>query len=321
MFKGFCFTVSLLLTSFFAGLLPAESAGAEAAQKSILVTGTSTGIGRNLTETLAAAGHHVYASVRSDEDFAALDALDNVTAVRMDVTRPDDIAAVRALIEARGTGLHGLVNNAGIGDGGAVIDTPIEQQTLVYQVNVEGVYRVTQAFAPLVIESGGRIVTTGSIAGTLAWAGGSAYSGSKHWIEAFTDALAEEMAPQGVSVSVVEPGNYQSHIRRSAVLRGFERVRAAGGEITPDMQAMYEATTARELSYKTPEEVSAAFMHALFHEQPLRRYVVVPNQDEQALVIGRKLQQLLELNQWGPHRYSRDELVAMLDQLLTETSE
>ena len=72
---------------------------------------------------------------------------------------------------------------------------------------------------------------------------------------------------------------------------------------------------------ETPEEVSAAFMHALFHEQPLRRYVVVPNQDEQALVIGRKLQQLLELNQWGPHRYSRDELVAMLDQLLTETSE
>ena len=65
-------------------------------------------------------------------------------------------------------------------------------------VNVEGVYRTTKAFAPLVIESKGRIVTTGSIAGTISWPGGSAYSGSKHWMEAFTDALAGEMEESGV---------------------------------------------------------------------------------------------------------------------------
>lgn len=71
------------------------------------------------------------------------------------------------MIEDKGTGLYGLVNNAGVGGGGVVLETPVENQTFVYTVNVEGVYRTTKAFAPLVIESKGRIVTTGSIAGTI----------------------------------------------------------------------------------------------------------------------------------------------------------
>ncbi|MEL7374465.1 MAG: SDR family NAD(P)-dependent oxidoreductase, partial [Pseudomonadota bacterium] len=178
---------------------------------------------------------------------------------------------------------------------------------------------ITQTFAPFIIESKGRIVTTGSIAGTLSWPGGSAYAGSKHWIEAFTDALAGEMEPLGVSVSVVEPGNYQSHIRRSSVKRMFARIEAAGGEITPEMKAMYKATEERELSYKEPDEVSAAFMHALFAEQPLRRYMVVPSEEEQAMTINVKIEQLLQLNQWGPYSYTRDELVAMLDAAIEDS--
>lgn len=309
--------VSLLL------LLPGLSVVAEPEQKSVLVTGTSTGIGRHLTEALASAGYHVYAGVRKDKDFKALDAMDNVTAVMMDVTDQAQVDAVAAQIRASGTGLYGLVNNAGIGGGGPVLETPIEEQTFVYQVNVEGVYRVTKALAPLVVESGGRIVTTGSIAGTLSWPGGSAYSGSKHWIEGYTDALAAEMAPLGVSVSVIEPGNYQTHIRRNGVQRMLDAVAASGGVITAEMQQMYADTEARELSYKLPDEVTAAFMHALFDEEPLLRYVVVPNAEEQAMTIGGKIQQLVQLNSWGPHSFSRDQLVEMLDQMLagTEASE
>jgi len=293
----------------------------ESADRHVLVTGTSTGIGRNLAETLARKGYKVYAGVRTDEDHAALDAIDNVTAVRMDVTKPEEIAAAVDFIRAQGTGLYGLVNNAGVGGGGPVVDTPVEQQTFVYEVNVEGVYNVTKAFAPLIVESQGRIVTTGSIAGTLSWAGGSAYSGSKHWIEAFTDALAAELAPAGVSVSVVEPGNYRSHIRRSSVQREFDRIEGAGGEITDEMRAMYEATAERELSYKPPDEVSAAFLHALFDDEPLRRYVVVPSAEEQNLTISAKIGQLVQLNQWGPYRYTRDELVEMLDAALAAQGE
>ncbi len=286
-------------------------------QKSILVTGASTGIGRNLTETLAENGYHVYAGARKDADLAELDAIDNVTAVRLDVMKQDQIDAVVGMIKEKGTGLYALVNNAGVGGGGTVVDTPIEDQTFVYDVNVEGVYRVTQAFAPLVIESGGRIVTTGSIAGTLsAFPGFSAYSGSKHWIEAFTDSFATEMEPHGVMVSVVEPGNYKSNIRRSRVARTLEKTKAAGGEITDEMEEAYESTAERELSYKEPDEVSEAFMHALFDENPLRRYVVVPNAEEQEWTIRTKVNELVQLNTWGPYSYSRDELVEMLDEAL-----
>ncbi len=301
-----------------APLVPATALADEPEQKSVLVTGASSGIGRHLAETLAEAGHHVYAGARKDEDLEALNAIDNITAVRLDVTRQDEIDAVVALIEERGTSLYGLVNNAGIGDGGPVVDTPVEVQSLVYEVNVEGVYRVTKAFAPLVMASRGRIATTGSIAGTLAWPGGSAYSGSKHWIEAFTDALAGEMAPHGVSVSVIEPGNYQTHIRRSGVLRRHARVVASGGVITPQMREEYEQTEARELSYKLPDEVTEAFMHALFDDAPLRRYMVVPDADGQAMTIRSKLQRLVELNEWGPYSYSAEELVSMLEQAMAE---
>ncbi len=286
-------------------------------QESILVTGASTGIGRNLAETLAGNGYHVYAGARKDKDLAELNAIDNVTAVRLDVTKQDQIDAVVAMIRENGTGLYGLVNNAGVGGGGGIVDTPVEDQTFVYAVNVEGVYRITKAFAPLVIESKGRIVTTGSIAGTLSWPGGSAYSGSKHWIEALTDALAGEMAPLGVSVSVVEPGNYKSNIRRSSVSRELDKLEAAGGEVTREMKKDYEATAERELSYKEPNEVSEAFMHALFDENPLRRYMVVPNAEEQGWTIGAKIVELVQLNQWGPYSYSRDELVALLDEAMS----
>ena len=285
--------------------------------KSILITGASTGIGRNLAETLAENGYHVYAGARKDKDLAALDAIDNVTAVKLDVTKQDQVDAAVAMIRAKGTGLYALVNNAGVGGGGEVIDTPVENQTFVYAVNVEGVYRTTQAFAPLVIESRGRIVTTGSIAGTIsAFPGFSAYSGSKHWIEAYTDSLAAEMEPLGVEVSVVEPGNYKSNIRRSSVSRGLKQTEAAGGEVTEEMKAAYEKTAARELSYKEPDEVSEAFMHALFNDKPLRRYVVVPNAEEQEITIRTKVNELVQLNTWGPYSYSRDQLVDLLDEAL-----
>jgi len=299
-------------------IVAAPQAVAADTQKSILVTGSSTGIGRHLTETLAGNGYHVYAGARKEKDLAALNAIENVTAVKLDVTQQDQVDAVVKMVTESGTGLYGLVNNAGVGGGGTVVETPVKDQTFVYSVNVEGVYRVTRAFAPLVIESKGRIVTTGSIAGTIsAFPGFSAYAGSKHWIEAYTDSFATEIEPLGVAVSVVEPGNYKSSIRRSSVSRGIEKTKAAGGEVTEEMQKAYQATAERELSYKEPDEVSEAFMHALFDEKPLRRYVVVPNAEEQEATISTKINELVQLNQWGPYSYSRDQLVELLDKALS----
>lgn len=313
----------LLAAIVVSGLLLTAPVQADGHKKSILVTGASTGIGRNLAETLAENGYHVYAGARKEADLEELDAIDNVTAVQLDVTDQSQVDAAVAMIKKKGTGLYGLVNNAGVGGGGNVIDTPIDDQSFVYRVNVEGVYRVTQAFAPMVIEAKGRVITTGSIAGTIAnFPGFSAYAGSKHWVEAWTDSVAAEMEPSGVWVSVVEPGNYKSNIRRSSVSRGLEKLAETGVEITDEMKAQYEATAKRELAMKEPDEVSAAFMHALFDENPLRRYMVVPNEGEQNRTIGTKISELVQLNTWGPYSYTRDELVAMLDaELSGDTAE
>ena len=125
------------------------------------------------------------------------------------------------------------------------------------------------------------------------------------------------MEPLGVMVSVVEPGNYKSNIRRSSATRRMEKARAAGAEITGEMEEAYEKTAERELSYEEPDEVSEAFMHALFDEEPLRRYVVVPNAGEQEWTSHTKINELVQLNTWGPYSYSRDQLVEMLDEALS----
>lgn len=90
--------------------------------------------------------------------------------------------------------------------------------------------------------------------------------------------------------------------------------------MTDEMKQAYEATAERELSYKEPDEVSAAFMHALFDENPLRRYVVVPNAEEQDFTIRTKVNELVQLNEWGPYSYSRDQLVELLDETLAGES-
>ncbi|MEE4277017.1 MAG: SDR family NAD(P)-dependent oxidoreductase [Halieaceae bacterium] len=309
-FSRFLGTLVLFLLS--AGVLSAE------AQKSILITGATSGIGRNLAESLAREGYHVYAGARTDAEMAEMDAVENITALRLDVTLQDEIDAAVETIRESGTGLYGLVNNAGIYDGGPVLETDIDVQTLVYRVNVEGVLRTTKAFAPFIIESKGRIATTGSIAGTVSRQGFAAYSGSKHYIEAFTDALAAELEPMGVSVSVIEPGNYQTHIRRSSMKRAMARTVGAGGVITAEMEKQYKAIEERELSYKKPDEVTMAYKHALFSEKPLRRYVVVPNVDEQRFTITTKIRELVELNRWGPYSYSDEELLSALKAALAQ---
>jgi len=186
----------------------------------------------------------------------------------------------------------------------------------VLNVNVNGVVRVTRAFTPLIVESKGRIVTTGSIAGILSRPGGSAYSMSKHAMEALVDSLAGEMAPAGVQVSVIEPGSYKSMIRRTTGTRIAKNVEAAGGTVTDDMKAMMKAAAEREVTLNEPDAVSDAAMHALFSDEPRRRYMVVPDQFEAELTIKKIISELVQLNEGHEFSYDRDQLVQLLDEAL-----
>ena len=295
----------------------AGHADEHAAQKAVLVTGASSGIGRNITERLASEGYFVFAGARKDADLAELDAIDNVRAVRLDVTSQEDIDAAVETIRQEGKGLYGLINNAGVAVVGPLSQTPDANLHFVFNVNVAGVVRVTRAFAPMIIESKGRIMTTGSISGILSSPTLGVYSMSKHAVEAYTDSLAGEMAEHGVSVSVIEPGNYKSQIRRTTVQRTQKQMQAAGVELTEEERARLEGTAEREMSLKEPDEVSDAFMHALFSNEPKRRYMVVPNEREAELTIRKAIEELVQLNEWQAYSYDRDALVKLLDEALS----
>ena len=286
--------------------LPAEST----APKAVLVTGASTGIGRKITERLAADGYFVYATARKPEDLKALGALKNVQAVPLDVTHPEDIAAAVATITKGGRGLYGLVNNAGIGTAGAIGDMKLEEYDLVMNVNASGPVRMIKAFEPLIIEQKGRIVNIGSISGILASPNLAAYSMSKHAIEALTDSLAGQVDTVGVRVSVVEPGNYNSEIVKNAMAR-------MGADSAAARATGFAARVDRS-NYKQPDEVAAAVEQALSEPDPKRRYMVVPNQEEAEVTIRKQIEQLVQLNEGQPYTYDRATLVKMLDEALAK---
>jgi NAD(P)-dependent dehydrogenase (short-subunit alcohol dehydrogenase family) len=306
----------LLLGLVVLSLQLAPAHAAAESQRAVLITGASTGIGRNMAETLAAEGYFVYAGARKDEDLAELDAIDNIKAVRLDVTRQDHVDAAVALVRAEGRGLWGLVNNAGVAISGPVANLGDDDLEFLFGVNVNGVVRVTREFIPLITESKGRIVTTGSISGILSSGRLPAYSMSKHAMEAFTDSLAAELEPHGVAVSVIEPGNYKSRIRRTASSRVASAIEAEGGDVPEDVQEQIKDMAAYEVELKEPDEVSAALLHAMSATAPLRRYMVVPNEREADITIRKAIEELVQLNAWGPYSYSRDELVKILDEKL-----
>lgn len=293
-----------------------EAASQDVHQNVVLVTGASSGIGRETAELLAAEGFFVYAGARNQEDLDALNAIDNIQAIRLDVTDPDEIAAAVETVKAGGRGLYGLINNAGVAVIAPMIEVTEEDLDFQMDVNVFGPYRVTKAFAPLLIESKGRVLTTGSISGFVVWGFGGPYTMSKHAVEAMTDALAAELAPFGVYVGVVEPGNYKSEIMASMKQRMLDRGYTAEGSLYKQQLAgLLEMPTDRG-QYKEPDEVAEAFLSALTDEHPKRRYMVVPNRGEAEITVRAVIGRLAQLNEDQPYTFSREELIKMLDDAL-----
>lgn len=307
----------VLAVAVLALLSTAALADGHGNKKAVLVTGATSGIGLHIAERLAAEGYYVYAGARKQADMDRLNKMDNIEAVRLDVTSQSDIDAAVGHVRDAGRGLWGVINNAGVFIGGPITDVSIEDTMWLFDVNVFGVYRVTQAFAPLVIESKGRISTIGSISGIGSGRFFSQYSMSKHAMEAFTDTLATEMERFGVEVSVIEPGNYDSKIVETA----YKRMQAKGyfdndSPYAEDLKAFMEWPADRSI-YKAPDDVADAALHAMSSNDPKRRYMTVPNEGEARWAIGTMVRELAQLNDWQAYSFSREELIAMLDEAMS----
>jgi len=320
----------IVLTSIVGALLlllaapgaVAEPTDTEAqAQRAILVTGASTGIGRKIAEDLAQQGYFVYAGARKQKDLDALNQIANIQAVRLDVTIQKEIDAAVETVKKGGKGLYGLVNNAGVYIGGPLIEVDLEELQWLMDINVYGVYRITQAFAPMIIESKGRITNISSISGINTGRFSGHYSMSKHAVEAYTDALALEMEKFDVQVSVIEPGNYNSAIGASAKKRMSGKLSAGQSPYYAEELAEWMGDSWDRGQYKGPGEVSEAATHALFSDKPLRRYMVVPSEPEAAWSIDKVIQELVEFNQWQAYSYSREQLIEKLDAAMKATAE
>lgn len=306
---------AVLVPVLLAGPTPATAQ----AERAVLVTGATSGIGLRMTEVLSSNGFHVYAGARSPEDLARLSAMPNVTSVRLDVTIQEDIDAAVAFVEAEGRGLYGLVNNAGIATMEPIIEMPEEVLDYQLDANLMGPYRVTKAFADLLIEGRGRILNVSSIAGIVTGPFSGAYSMSKHGVEAYTDALAAELARFGVQVAAVEPGNYRSKIVESMVRRMRERGYTGEASRYGSMLDMMAGQPLDRSQYQEPDDVAIAALEFLTVDTPKRRYMVVPNRGEAEVTIRGGLLELVQLNQDQPYAFSRAELVRMLDDALAAT--
>jgi len=242
-----------------------------AGQKAVLVTGASGKLGGAMTKHLSAEDYFVYAGARNDEEIALLNQMRNVRAVKLDVNRPDQIAAAVQTVKEGGAGLYGLVNNAGIFIPGLLTEISEDDFDAVMQVNVYGPYRISKAFAPLLKEQQGRIVNISSTGSVACFPGWGVYCMSKAALEIYTDTLAMELRKDGISVIAMEPGNYGPNEK-------------GGGD---------------------PMDIAKAIEKAIFTDsKPKPRYLVVPKQKDATTAITFQMRRMLQMNH--DHEYSLD---------------
>ena len=182
-------------------------------QLRFLITGVSSGLGRELAEAALAAGHAVAGTVRNTLDAAAFDALhpQNARAVVLDVTHTDDVAPAIAALERDFGPVDVLVNNAGYGHEGTLEESTMAELRRQFDVNVFGAVAMMKAVLPGMRERRfGRIINITSMAGLVGLPGVTYYSGSKFALEGISEALDGEVSSLGIRVTAVAPGSFRT---------------------------------------------------------------------------------------------------------------
>jgi NAD(P)-dependent dehydrogenase (short-subunit alcohol dehydrogenase family) len=255
---------------------------AEPASKAVLITGCSSGIGHATAQHLASKGWKVYATARRPESISDLKDKGCET-LALDVTDEASMqAAVKSVEDAEGS-VGVLVNNAGYSQSGAIEDVPMDQVRRQFETNVFGLARMCQLALPGMRRQGwGKIVNISSMGGRLTFPGGGYYHGTKHAVEAISDALRFEVAGFGVDVVVIEPGLIRTSFGDAAAAATVEAVSTGGpyadfnNAVVAATKGVYEGGPLSKLG-GGPETVARAVEKAISKRRPKTRYKVTPS--------------------------------------------
>lgn len=250
--------------------------------RSILITGTSTGIGEACALDLDQRGFRVFAGVRKEEDAARIksQASELLSPVFIDVTDPESVSAAAATVgEAVGeAGLYALVNNAGVIVAGPLECVPIAEVRRQFEVNVLGQLAVTQAMLPLLRTAKGRIINMGSISGKVAPPFMGPYSASKFALESITDVLRLELRRWEIEVTIIEPDSVSTPIwnklRDSSFEMGKHLPRPVRKLYKDELSAMWQATSTMEQEGMSVAHVVETVRRAITAGRPKTRYPV-----------------------------------------------
>lgn len=184
-------------------------------QPTALITGCSSGIGRALAEVFQQAGYRVWATARKTEDLTALQAAGFDT-VQLDVNDGQALGQLAERLATEIDGLDVLINNAGYGAMGPLLDGGVEAMRRQFETNVFSIVGVTRAMFPLLRHNKGLVVNIGSVSGVLVTPFAGAYCASKAAVHALSDALRLELAPFAIAVMEVQPGAIASSFGANA---------------------------------------------------------------------------------------------------------
>lgn len=247
-------------------------------QKSILITGCSTGIGRCAAEKLKQRGYRVFATARKQEDVAQL-INDGIESVQLDLANSASIhSAVELILHKSGGELFALFNNGAYGQTGAVEDLTRDALREQFETNVFGTHELTNLVIPVMRrQGGGRIIQNSSVLGFVALKYRGAYNASKYAMEGLTDTLRMELKGTGIYVSLIEPGPIETPFRKNAYAAYKRNINTENSY----HKAIYELMEQRLQTEGPvvpftldPEAVVKKLIQALESKKPKARYYV-----------------------------------------------
>lgn len=235
----------------------------------VLITGCSSGIGLALAETFKTAGFEVWATARKAQDVARLQA-SGFVAHRLDVTQPADLAQLHDALAQHGAGLDVLINNAGYGAMGPLLDGGAPAMRTQFETNVFAVVEVTRALFPLLRRSRGLVVNIGSVSGVLVTPFAGAYCASKAAVQALSDALRMELAPFRIRVMEVQPGAIATSFATNASTQA-ELLISEGSAWWPLREHIRARATASQDRPTPATDFAWALLKAVQQKKPPRR--------------------------------------------------